>query len=441
MPGAESSTSVTLSSSEAADLLSPLNQYDHVAIAVSGGPDSVALMVLAAEWAISSSEPPRITALTVDHGLRSESRVEAETVAGWAAQAGISHHILACRDLHAGSRLQERARDRRYELMCGWCRENGAEAIALAHTLDDQAETVLMRLARGSGLDGLAAMRAISSRSGIRLVRPFLTIAKSRLIATLENRGQKWLEDPSNLNEDFERVRIRNAMHRLAGDGFTSEALALTASRLAKVRDAVDWQVEKAMRSGVHISEAGFCNIDLAALADLPQAIVERVLERCLIAIGGGRYPPGGEKVDRLYRELLSGAFEAATLGGCILRKMGGTSITVARELRPGTLNALSLQRGQSAIWDGRFLVSVNTDGPEEVVIRPLGAQEPDEVAVLGVEFGHLPADVRLTLASVWHSDRLIGVCGVGDSLSESGVDVKFDDRDLLSGGIWGDTV
>ncbi len=441
VPGAESSTSTTISPAEAADLLEPLTPYDHVAIAVSGGPDSVALMVLAAEWANSVPERPRLTAITIDHGLRGESRAEAESVANWADQAGIPHVILTCRDLPPGSRLQERARDRRYDLLCRWCRDSGANAIALGHTLDDQAETVLMRLARGSGLDGLSAMRATASRRSVDLVRPFLTVAKSRLIATLQDRKHPWFDDPSNLNEDFERVRVRATLRQLTETGLTSEAIALAASRLAKAREAIDWQVGNAMQAGVRASGAGFCRIELPVLVGLPQEIIERVLERCLTAIGGGVYPPGRDKVERLCVELLSGAFEAATLGGGILRRSGGTGVIIARELRPGSLEALSVRRGESALWDGRFNVAVAEDGPEEVIIRALGETEPEDHDLSGQEIGQLPADARLTLASVWYRDRLIGICGSGESLNGSGVDIKFDDRDLLRGCIWGVTV
>ncbi len=441
MPGADTSPSVTISTAEAADLLSPLKQYDHVAIAVSGGPDSVALMLLAAEWAGATAEHPRLTAVTVDHGLRPESRTESETVAGWAEQAGLKHVILTCDELHSGSRLQERAREHRYNLLRNWCTENGAGAIALAHTLDDQAETVLMRLARGSGLDGLTAMSPISKRSGIDLVRPFLATAKSRLIATLEGRGHPWIEDPSNLNEDFERVRIRALMPGLAEVGLTPDALALSASRLAVVRDAIEVDVARAMECCVRVVDAGVCSVDPAVLSELPEEIAARVLERCLTAVGGGQYPPGREKIGRLAGQLGSDEFGGATLGGCILGNVAAGRIAVTREVRPGAIENLYVARDQSVVWDGRFHVSVAPDGPEQIIVRPLGDERPEDLESTCAGIGQFPAFIRRTLTSVWHEDRLIGVAGHPNSFQGSGVHVKFDDRGLLSPGIWGDTL
>lgn len=440
MPDADNrEPSVTISPAEAADLFGPLKAYDHAAIAVSGGPDSVALMLLAAEWADASAAPLFLTAITVDHGLRTESRAEAEHVAVWAEQAGLEHVILTCDDLHAGSCLQERAREQRYTRLTSWCMENGAGAVALAHTLDDQAETLLMRLARGSGLDGLTAMSPVSKRSGIDLVRPFLKIAKSRLLATLEHRGHPWLDDPGNRNEDFERVRVRAAMPRLAEIGLTPDALASSASRLAVARDAIEAQVSRAMERGVRVAGAGVCSVDPAVLSGAPEEIAARVLERCLTAVGGGRYPPARDKIVRLAGQLVTDEFAGATLGGCIVGRLVTGSIAVTREMRPGAIENSCVARGRSVFWDGRFHVAVAPDGPEKVVVKPLGEERPDNLESDCAWIKRFPGFIRRTLTSVWHEDRLVGVAGFPGCFDGSGVDVRFDDRALLSRGIWSD--
>ncbi|MGH6981766.1 MAG: tRNA lysidine(34) synthetase TilS, partial [Stellaceae bacterium] len=187
--------------------LGPFERRPRVAVAVSGGADSMALLLLAREWA--AARQGDVTALTIDHKLRPEAAKEARRVARWCKARGVVHRTLAWRGKKPKGDIQAAARAARYRLLEDWCVDAGVLHLLLAHHQDDQAETFLLRLARGSGLDGLAAIAPVAERPGCRLLRPLLAMSHGRLVATLEARGQVWLDDPSNDNERYARVRMR----------------------------------------------------------------------------------------------------------------------------------------------------------------------------------------------------------------------------------------
>lgn len=440
MPGARHHDDSAIDAQEASDLLGSLARFDHVAIAVSGGPDSAALMWLVRDWVQRTPDAPKLSVVTVDHGLRAAARGEAEQVAVWADEAGLAHHLLVCTDLATESRVQEKARDARYDTLRRWCRKNDAQAIVLAHTLDDQAETVVMRLARGSGVDGLTAMRGTTMSEGIALCRPLLSVSKQRLIATLEENGHGWISDPSNQEERFERVRVRAAMPSLAAIGLTADMLAQTAERMARARDALDGMVDEAIARAVCVSPAGFCAIDHEVLATLSDEIAMRLLERCLTAVGGGRYAPRQERLLRLHCQITDDAFKTATLGGCVVRRRSN-AIAVVRETRRSTPSHLTVNCGQSALWDGRIRVAVTPDGPESIVLRPLGADGWKELSEKSDELPKMPAFMRNALGAVWHDDSLIGICGLDGLFDPCGVKAEFIDRGLLKAAVRADFV
>jgi tRNA(Ile)-lysidine synthase len=207
--------------------LAPFDDRRHLAVAVSGGPDSLALVLLAARWAKHNGHT--VSALTVDHGLRPESAAEARQVADWLAGRELAHAVLRWRGAKPATAVQATARAARYRLLVGWCRRNRVADLLVGHQLEDQAETLLMRLARGTGLDGLAAMTPASRLDGVRLVRPLLAVPKARLRATLEAVDQPWIEDPSNLDPEFLRTRAGQALALLAPDRLLPDRLGVTA--------------------------------------------------------------------------------------------------------------------------------------------------------------------------------------------------------------------
>jgi tRNA(Ile)-lysidine synthase len=219
-----------------------------IVLAVSGGPDSIALMWLAARWRRTLARGPRLIAVTVDHGLRAEAKAEARDVKRLARALDLPHRTMRWTGAKPKTGLPAAARAARYRLLAQAARASGATHILTAHTRDDQAETLLMRLLRGSGIAGLAAMARQSERDGVLLARPFLHVSKSQLIATLKKAKLGFADDPTNRDPSFTRPRLRTLMPVLAAEGGDTRNLARLASRLARANQAVEVLVDGAER-------------------------------------------------------------------------------------------------------------------------------------------------------------------------------------------------
>jgi tRNA(Ile)-lysidine synthase len=219
-----------------------------IILAVSGGPDSIALMWLAARWRRALARGPRLIAVTVDHGLRAEAAAEARDVKRLARTLDLPHRSMRWTGAKPKSGVPAAARAARYRLLAKAARDNGATHILTAHTRDDQAETLLMRLLRGSGVAGLAAMAPVTEREGLLLARPFLNVSKSQLIATLRKAKVAFADDPTNRDVKFTRPRIRAVMPVLAAEGGDARNLARLASRLARANAAIEIMVDGAER-------------------------------------------------------------------------------------------------------------------------------------------------------------------------------------------------
>jgi tRNA(Ile)-lysidine synthase len=266
-------------------------------LAVSGGPDSIALMWLAARWRRARSRGPHLLAVTIDHGLRREAAREARDVKRLARTLGLAHRTMRWTGAKPKSGVPAAARAARYRLLASAARGSGASHILTAHTRDDQAETLLMRLLRGSGIGGLAAMARESEREGVSVARPFLNISKSQLIATLEAAGIGYADDPTNRDISFTRPRLRKVIEGLAVEGGDARNLARLASRLARANAAIEVLVDGAARylalrdpevasrpTNRHQSENA--SFDAAAFAALPEEIRLRLLLRAIERFG-----------------------------------------------------------------------------------------------------------------------------------------------------------
>lgn len=293
------------------------------AVAVSGGGDSLALMHLLAGWAKMRRAPPPVV-LTVDHGLRKDAAKEARQVARWAKQAGLKSHILAAKGAAPESDIEAAARNRRFALMGAWLKRHHVAALYVGHTEDDQAETFLLRLARGSGLDGLAAMRSLASYplggfQGHVVVRPLLGLSRAALRDWLKERGLAWLEDPMNQESRFARTRIRALASQLAQAGLSPRRIADAASHLARAREALDLVTEAVLTRAVtvHPERAGLL-LDPLALAAAPREVGLRALASLLMRLSGQDYRPRFGALERLFDRMASaGLGGGATLSGC----------------------------------------------------------------------------------------------------------------------------
>ena len=276
-----------ISASEAKRLFAEWKAAPAIVLAVSGGPDSIALMWLAARWRGALARGPRLIAVTVDHGLRTEAAREARDVKRLARTLDLPHRTLRWHGTKPKTGLPAASREMRYRLLAQAARQTGATHILTAHTRDDQAETVLMRLLRGSGIAGLAAMARQSERDGVRLARPFLNVSKAQLVATLEKAKIAFADDPTNRDASFTRPRLRALMPALAAEGGDARNLARLASRLARANAAVEVLVDGAERylalRGGETPRPGF---DAKAFAGMPEEIRLRLLLRAINRVG-----------------------------------------------------------------------------------------------------------------------------------------------------------
>ena len=338
-----------------------------VAVATSGGPDSVALALLADRWARARGGVA--WAVTVDHGLRPESRDEALRVGDWLAGRGIPHAVLTWHGEKPATGLQAAARDARYRLLGEWCRSQGCLHLLVAHHREDQAETYLIRRRAKSGPDGLAAMPAVREAAGYRLVRPLLSVPRARLRAFLVAEGQEWIDDPSNSNRAFERVRLRH--DRPAGDDILAQIAAHGRARVERER-----VLDRLIARHVILDSAGFATIDPAPILAAPEDLAERLFSRVAVTVGGGVYPPRRERVARLRDGLAAIPNRARTLGGCRFVPWRGR-VLVVREVAAAA--PLRLEPGVDCVWDRRF--QVLAPAREGLVLACLGR---DGVAALG---------------------------------------------------------
>ena len=346
------------------DRLGPYETAPHVAVAVSGGPDSLALTLLLAEWV--HRRGGRLQALTVDHGLRPESAEEAASVGRTLMGRGISHRVLKWSGTRPQAGLQEAAREARYALLLDWCSRAGILHLFLAHHLEDQVETFLMRIARGSGRSGLAGMSAIVERRGVRLLRPCLGVERDRLRATLANSGLVPVQDPSNQEPRFTRVRVRARLPALAGAGLGPGRLAAAAENAAIVRSALECEVARGLAATTMLHPAGFARVKPEALLALPARVRSAVLYATLATVGGHRGPLRRRRVERLSAYLAARiegrrGLRAVTLAGCLIVPHRG-ALLICREPVAAT-ERLRAEAAGSYSWDDRFEIELE---PEE---------------------------------------------------------------------------
>jgi tRNA(Ile)-lysidine synthase len=414
-----------ISSVEARAAFASLARFPRLALAVSGGADSMALLHLMAEWRAEGEPRPGLTVLTVDHGLRAESRDEAAMVMRTTERLGLPHAILTWRQggKQSGG-LQERAREARYDLMAAYCHAHDIPALVTAHHLDDQAETFLMRLKRGSGLDGLAAIPEESVWSGIAVLRPLLDLPKARLAATLAAAGLGWAEDPSNRDERFERARVRASHEALAKLGLTPEAIARSARRLTRARAALDDAAREFLTTHGAMSEAGYCVIERAALIAVPEEIALRVLARAVNAVSGREAPLRLAKLESLLEGLSKNPKSAHTLGGCRLQPIGGR-LGVFRETRGTGLPSLQLAPGERALWDNRFAVELRSTASAPVTVAALGEARWRDLRALAPWLDQLPRFAGAALPACFDGDQILvpNLCHGADAAGGGGVE------------------
>ena len=374
-----------------------------IGLAVSGGSDSMAMLWLIAPWAMAQGRP--VAVATVDHGLREGAAEEAAFVARVCAGIGVPHEVLRWRGWDGRGNLQARAREARYALLTGWARGRGIGTVALGHTMDDQAETVLLRLARGSGVDGLAGMAAMREQGGLRWVRPLLELRREALRDFLRENGRDWREDPSNAVERFDRVKARRALGLLGPLGVDAEGLSATAHRMAVARAALEHYAREAVAAFARV-EGGDVVLARPGFDLLPEETRLRVLSEAIRWVGGAVYRPRLAALQGAVAELATA--RRHSLQGTIL-----TRTTAAWRVGREWVAVRDLRAPVGELWDGRWRI----EGPEVsgVEVRALG--EAGLAACPAWRATGLARATLVTTPAVWRGEVLVAapLAGLGE--------------------------
>ena len=363
-----------------------LTGFSRVAVAVSGGSDSMALLLLALHWKQMLHGPREVVALTVDHGLRKESAAEAEQVAAWCAERGVAHVVLPWQGDKPTSGIQAKARGMRYDLLAEWCRANRFPALLTGHTADDQAETVMMRQKRTSSDRSLAAIWPENEWRGVKLLRPLLSVRRAQLRDFLRSEDQAWLEDPSNENQSFERVRVRSALQDEDVPSLAAVAEAARARTLQLDTRARDW-----ISRQIKVDDYAVLRMSRALLTLEAPDVQLAILSWSLSAAGAGA---GLERsvAEAIVQWLAAGRESRRSAHGAVVSARRHV-IEIMRE--PGRIRDrfTAIGDGGEALFDNRFSVIA----PRDAMVGPMGVKpllkRPKDVP--GFAFSSLPV-VRL---------------------------------------------
>ena len=304
----------------------PFEDDAELVVAVSGGSDSMALTFLLNDYVAKYGG--KLVALTVDHGLRPESASEAAEVHAVLTKHGIHHEILPWHGDKPHTAVEEKAREARYDLLFTYMRERGLLHLFVAHTMDEQAETFLLRMRRGSGIEGLSAINAEVLYRDLRVLRPLLGFTKNELRDYLKEKGIDWVDDPANFDTSYDRVKVRHLLKIMDGYGLGAECIDRAVSGIKRAKNAIDVYATKVMAETVSLDFCGFVRLDAERLLSHPQEVVFRVLSRIIFVVSGNHVPVRLEKIASLADRLTS-VGKGMTLGGCFIKQYRGKVVFV----------------------------------------------------------------------------------------------------------------
>ncbi len=328
-----------------------------IGVAVSGGSDSTALLVLLADWAAQNDVV--LSVASVNHGLRSAAADELAQVSKLCRDLRVEHDILHWTDWDGAGNLQDKARQARNELIADWAQANDIKHIVLGHTANDQAETVLMRLMRGSGVDGLAAMTPTRHHLNLQWIRPLLDYTRDELRAVLTAQKICWSDDPSNLDDRFDRVQTRKVIEAL---NLSVSGLVETANRMRETRSYLEAQTEAAARNLAKVTPVGDVEVDFDGFLELPLELRQRLMSHCLKWVASCPYRPRIAALRRFLGQI--DQRRKATLVGCVGEVLTTGQIRISREFQ--AVSKVSVATGQ--VWDGRWRLQTDVATPDHTV-------------------------------------------------------------------------
>jgi tRNA(Ile)-lysidine synthase len=328
-----------------------------VGIAVSGGGDSIALLHLTHAWATVRNVT--LSAITIDHNLRDSSAEETASVAQWCAELGVLHTVRVWRDWDHNGNLQDAARQARYRLINDW--RGDIEHILIGHTLDDQAETLLLRLKRGSGVDGMTGMRSVADHPcGMTLIRPLLNITRQDLRDYLVACDQSWFDDPSNDNTAFDRIAMRQLLPQLKLAGISLDRFALMSSHMQRAQDALDHTAKDVFQT-IGLQQGTDLIFDQSGFFETHSETQSRLISAGLCWISGNAYRPRFEALQRALSDVQDG--KTSSLHGCLIYPHQKT-LRITREY------AATQSSVDQTVWDGRWQ---GVDLPTDYSVQALG--------------------------------------------------------------------
>ncbi len=400
----------------------PFEPVPEVAVAVSGGPDSLALALLLQRWA--AERGGRVHGVTLDHGLRPESADEAAWTGEQLTTRGIPHSTLTWRPDPDAQVTHAAARRERYARLGAWCRARGILHLALAHHRDDQAETVLARIRMGTGPDGLAGMPAERALPDVRLLRPLLDLPKARLEATLVALRQPWIADPMNADPRYGRPQIRQCLPILADEGMTPERLAQFAHAMGRARRAMDAARAQLAARAVRVLPAGYAEVEPALILGAPEPVGGAVLARVLRTVGGRTYTPRTARLQRLLAALRAQPARARTLAGCRIVPRRGAWLILREWARAPTV---AVAPGEQLHYDGRFRAVVGEAGGD-LTLGPLGETGWSALAAAdpALRATAIPPPARPALPALRDSAGICAVPGLAWRRDANAPDLAF---------------
>lgn len=283
--------------------LGPYEERPEIAVAISGGADSLALTLSINDWI--KGRGGIVYGLTIDHQLRQESAEEAETVGKWLKCYNIQHFIMKANISQEGN-LAAKARSERYKLLTEWCKKSKILHLFIAHNLDDQAENLVIRAIRGSGIDGLSHIKHISYHNGVRILRPFLSVSKESIKAFLIEKSQNWVEDPTNINQEYLRPRVRSFLNSnyLEESGLIKKRFKDVSFHLSEANKIIHNLVYDFIAKEVSISNSSYIRVNYNSFLKLEKVIALKVIANLLTIVGKLQYPPRLKSLNNLYQLL-----------------------------------------------------------------------------------------------------------------------------------------